>query len=320
MHIKNISIAFLFLLVLSIASCSPAVPYNQMPGMDGGNSNYRATADAALAAAQWQEAGLTGTAQAPIIHVTETAAALAMQQQLWTATAQSVQETQIAASTGTAQSISITGTVAAVNAQSTAIANASMRDTLVLERQKNNNAFWAVMGQVAPLLILVLAVGGVLLGYTVIARKQQYQTVEVDDRGNVKPILNVRDGTYTDPDRNPNYRGAVSDALLKEFLLWMLQKRFGFNPSLPQITAARQDATTERDQMIDLATRGLPATSAEQKDMKKLAGQGMMKQLTDSNLQSRFRILDGEANPELGVIDGQIVQVLDNDWQEAEKQ
>jgi hypothetical protein len=194
-----------------------------------------------------------------------------------------------------------------------------MRDTLILQRQASNNAFWATMGQVAPLVGLALLVGGVLLGYTWIARKQQFQTVEVDERGNVKPILNVRDGTYTDPDRNANYRGAVSDAMVKEFLLWMLQKRFGFQPSLPQITAARQDATTERDQMVDLATRGLPAPSAEQKEAKKLAGQQMAKQLTDSNLQSRFRILDGEASPEIGVIDTEIIQVLDTEWREAEK-
>jgi hypothetical protein len=72
--------------------------------------------------------------------------------------------------------------------------------------------------------------------------------------------------------------------------------------------------------MIDLATRGLPATSAEQKDMKKLAGQQMMKQLTDSNLQSRFRILDGESNPEISEIDADIIQALDAEWKEAEKQ
>ena len=319
MNTKQLLIALLFVLLLAVASCSPSVPYDQMPGMGGGNSNYRATADAALAAAQWQEAAQTATAGAPIIRITETAAALAMQQQLWTVTAQSVQQTQIAGVTATAVSIDTTATVAQLNAESTAVANAAMRDTLELERQKNNNAFWAMMGQVAPMLALALVTGGVLLAYVTIARKQQYQTVEVDERGNLKPILNVRDGTYTDPDRNPNYRGAISDDVLKAFLLWMLEKRFGFRYGLPEITAARQDAATERDQMIDLATRGLPATSSEAKEAKRLAGQQMMKQLTDSNLQSRFRILDGESI-DLGVIDNQIVQVLDAEWTEAQKQ
>lgn len=313
---KRILIALLFLIFLAIVSCAPAVPYDQMPGA---GSNYRATANAAMEAAQWQEAAQTATANAPIIHVTETAAAFAMQQQLWTATAQSAQETQTAAAVGTANSISITATVAQMNAVNTAIANAAERDTLVLERQKSNNAFWAVMGQMAPLVALALTVGGVLLLYTWMSRKQQYQTAEVDERGNVKPILNVRDGTYTDPDRNPNYRGNISDDVLKEFLLWMFQKKFGYRPSLPELTAARQDATTERDQMIDLASRGLPATTAEAKETKKLAGQQMMKQLTDSNLQSRFRVLDGEAS-EVGFVDAEIVQVLDSDWKEAEKQ
>ncbi len=50
--------------------------------------------------------------------------------------------------------------------------------------------------------------------------------------------------------------------------------------------------------------------------MKKLAGQQMMKQLTDSNLQSRFRILDGESNPEIGEIDADVIQALDAEWKE----
>src|SRR5690242_1119882 len=125
MRIKHLLILLLFLFLLAIASCAPAVPYDQMPG----SSNYRATADAALNQAQWQEAAQSATAQAPIVRITETAAALAMQQQLWTATAQSVQETQIAAATGTANSINITATVAQLNAQSTAISNSAMRDT-----------------------------------------------------------------------------------------------------------------------------------------------------------------------------------------------
>ncbi len=227
MHRKQSFIGLLFLLLLVIVSCTPAVPYDQMPSM-GGNSNYRATADAALVAAQWQEAGMTATAQAPIIHVTETAAALAMQQQLWTATAQSVQETQVAAATGTANSISITATVAAVNAQSTAISNAAMRDTLELQRQQSNNAFFTQLGQMAPLLILALAVGGILLGYTIIARKQQFQVLEVDDRGNVKPVMNIRNGTYTDPDRNPNYRGHVSDDVILSFRVMAPRKELWF--------------------------------------------------------------------------------------------
>jgi hypothetical protein len=317
MRITQIFIVLLFLLLLVIASCAPLVPYDQMPG----GTNYRGTADAALQQAQWQEAAQTAQAQAQFVNITQTAVAFGMQQQLWTATAQSVQETQVAAATGTANSISITGTVAAVNAQSTAISNAAMRDTLELQRQQSNNAFFAQLGQMAPLLMLALAVGGILLGYTIIARKQQFQILETDERGNVKPVMNVRNGTYTDPDRNPNYRGPVSDDVLRAFMLWVLERNFGFRyPSLPEITPARQDATTERDQMIDLATRGLPATSAEQKDMKKLAGQQMMKQLTDSNLQSRFRILDGESNPEIGEIDADVIQALDAEWKEAEKQ
>jgi hypothetical protein len=84
------------------------------------------------------------------------------------------------------------------------------------------------------------------------------------------------------------------------------------------VTAKRQDEMTQRDQLLDLASRGVPEPGTAKKEVKKLAGQEMMKQLSVSNLQSRYKILDSSANG-LEVIDGQIIQVLDTDWKEAEK-
>jgi hypothetical protein len=99
----------------------------------------------------------------------------------------------------------------------------------------------------------------------------------------------------------------------------MFEKKFGIPPQLPPVTAARQDAATERDQMIDLATRGVPGSSPETREMKKLAGQQMVKQLSGSNLASRFRILDGSAANNTDVIDGHVIEVLDQEWKDAVK-
>jgi len=128
------------------------------------------------------------------------------------------------------------------------------------------------------------------------------------------PVLNIVDGTYTDIDRSPNFQGQLKAGLINRWA----ETKLNLPPLLPAITAERQDAVTERDQMIDLATRGLPG---EQKSeaRKQLAGQEMIKQLSDSNLESRFKILDGATN-HLEVIDGVIVQELDSSWKEAKKE
>src|SRR6266498_5335092 len=136
---KNLIIILLFLLlVAAVAACTPAVPYDQMPRGDlytGANGN-RMTAAAALQQAQWQEQALTATAGAPIVHITETVAAMAIQQQYWTVTAQSIQETQIAAQTQTAMSwtptpnATSTAAFALLNAQSTQMANQAIEDNL----------------------------------------------------------------------------------------------------------------------------------------------------------------------------------------------
>ena len=79
MHTKRA--ALLLLLIFVIASCAPAVPWDQMPGSDLYSSaqGSRMTADALMRQAAWQEQALTATAQAPIVRITETAAAITVQ-------------------------------------------------------------------------------------------------------------------------------------------------------------------------------------------------------------------------------------------------
>lgn len=314
---------WIFALLVLLAACSPAVPYEQMPGSDlySGANGSRMTAAAALQEAQWQEQALTATAGAPIVHITETVAALAIQQQLWTVTAQSIQETQIAAATQTASywtptpNATSTAAFAALNAQSTMIANNVQRDNLELARQQVMNDFNAkVVAYSWVIVVLVLA-----LALMWITRRTRYQAAKVDARGNVLPILDIAEGTFTDIDRSPNHRGSVSNAVLARILTWWIEQKLGIPPQLPAVTAERQDKVTESDQMIDLATRGLlPDTTTETRKRKDQAGQQAMKQLSPPTLGSRFMVLDGETS-NLDVIDSQIIQVLDMDWKEAQK-
>jgi hypothetical protein len=276
--------------------------------------NSKATADAALQQAYYQSQFLTATAEAPIIRITETAAGMIYQQQMWTATAQSVQSTETAAMTQTAMSwtstpnATITAVFVMAAAEATQIANNTERDKLELERQRDNNDFKAKLPTYS--FVIVILVLAIILMF--VSRRERYRPIPVDARGNPLPMLDVVEGTATDVDRNPNYRSDLRDGLLKQWL----RRRLDLPPLLPEITAKRQDETTQRDQLLDLGTRGLPGGNQNQSSSKRLAGQEMMKQLSDSNLQSRFRILDEETS-QLNAVNGEVIQVLDQDWKEV---
>jgi hypothetical protein len=300
------------LLLLTACVSAPA----GSPDLYSDAVSSRSTADAALQQAQAQELFLTATAQAPIIRITETAAGLVYQQQMWSATAQSVQGTQVSAMTQTAMAwtptpnATQTAVFVMLAAEGTQIANNTERDKLALERQRDINDFKAKLPAYSfAIVVLVLAI--VLM---FVSRRERYRPIPVDTRGNPMPMLDVVEGTATDVDRNPNYRSDLRDDLVKQWL----RRRLDLPPLLPEITAKRQDETTQRDQLLDLGTRGLPGGTQNQSAAKRLAGQEMTRQLSDSNLQSRFRILDEETS-QLNAVNGEIDQVLDNDWEEAGK-
>lgn len=274
--------ALVIVLVFVLVACSPAVPYDQMPGSDlyGSANSNRMTADAAIRLAQMQEQALTATAQAPIVRITETAAAVAVQATQAQATSQAGLQTQQAALSATAiwftptPNATQTAAFAALNAEGTLIANNLERDRLALERDQTNNAFKATMGQMVPLLALVVMVGGILLLYTIISRRMRYQAAQVDARGNPLPILDLVDATFTDIDASPNYQGPVSTATLVQILAWLVKKKLGM-PMLPDVTPERQDPVKHRDQLLDLATRGLPAPAKNEESRKAKAGEMM---------------------------------------------
>lgn len=300
------------ILLLALSACTTPMPASQDLLVSAEQS--RLTAEAAQDLAESQARYLTATAEAPIMRITETAAAFAMEQQYWTITAQSVQSTETAAMTHTAAAWTLTpnatttASFAMLNAQGTQIANNLERDRLELERQQKNNEFWRLMPGISFAVVALMAVMFVF----VYVRKQRYQPASVDARGNFLPIIDVVDGQITDVDRNPNHKGSLGNDLLRRYIEHKLQ----LPAPVPQITAERQDATTERDQMIDLATRGLPMQKDEGR--KALAEKAVAGQLSAPNMQNRFRLLNGDTN-NLDVIDGEIIKVLDNEWKEGEQ-
>jgi hypothetical protein len=267
---RKLMIVLFVLLIL--AACAPAVPYNQMPGNDlyGGANGSRMTADAALRQAQWQEQAMTATAAAGIAPMTQTSAALAVAGTQAASTSTAGVQTQAAAATQTAiwwtPTPNLTATLDAI-----AIEAAQTQTTLLLEREKQNNEFNRLKGPIALVLAALMAVWVMML----ITRRQRFQAAKVDARGNVLPILDVVEGTVTDPDRNPNYKGSMSSDWKIRILAHWVKKNWGVELMLPEVTAQRQDAVTFRDQMIDLAVRGLPAPSKSEDSKKAKVGEMM---------------------------------------------
>jgi hypothetical protein len=157
-----------------------------------------------------------------------------------------------------------------------------------------------------------LIVGVTLILVMVAVRKARFQSVQLDPRGNVIPVLDIVKSTVTDPDSNPNYRSHTADDLLRRLVELYLEKKYGYRPDLPAITDKRQDLTKERDQMLDLATRGLPGSTINQK---RLPAPQLPPLLMASSLESRFKILNDTSD--LDVIDADVIKVLDNDWKEG---
>lgn len=283
-------------LVLVLAACVPVSTATQRDLFIDAQS-ARGTADSA-------ERFLTATAEAPIIHITETAAGLIVvgTQNAMNLTSTAVQWTPTASPVPTitlTPTPNATGTLGAIQlaAQSTQIAND-------LEIKGSQKALWKIAPALSfAVFILVLAI--VLMFQS---RRERYRPMQVDERGNLLPLIDVVDGKVTDVDRNPNYQGDLGKTIFEQWL----RKKLDLPPLLPPITPERQDATTTRDQLSDMAIRGLPGgPKAERKQL--AAGLETM----TPHLESRFRLMDDTTN--LDVIDAEIIQVLDHDWKETEQ-
>ena len=242
----------LFLIAVLVASCSTGTPATAFdPNLSAVQSQL--TAEAAQNQAQLYSAMATGTAAAPIIAITQTAAAqqidatstaqaLAYQQQAWTITAQSVQSTETAAMTATARAWTPTpnATMTAVFAQSyadaTRVANEITLNNLEVERARDSNVAKVVITYGGAIVLMIL----IVIGFYQFLRVKAFVPHQVDERGKVIPMINVIDGTAFDIERSANGMIGTTQKFLAQ---------------LPKITAERQADVTELAQKVDMFTR-----------------------------------------------------------------
>jgi hypothetical protein len=207
----------------------------------------QATMEAALSTASAIQLNATATAYAPTQQAAETATERAWVMAGWTATA-AVEQTALSwNTTATAQAWTptpdFTATVqsAKAAAQATALHGEAVSVELAVERERMMNKVQAV----APWLALSAAL---IVGLVIAFRWSQVRPVLRDARGDA-PLL-VIEGKVYDADRNP----------------YPLADFSGKKPQIPALTNPEmQSATTARDQMIDLATRGGQAQSNPQR-------------------------------------------------------
>ena len=268
-----------------------------------GNIQAQATLDAMQATSQAISANLTAVAYAPTREAAETATERAWMMTGWTATA-SVEQTATAASgtaiqqawsaTATQRAIDITATVdaAAAGAQATALHGQAVSVELAIERERMMNKVQAA----APWGFLFIAFVFVLV---VAFRWSKIRPIQRDARGDA-PLL-VIEGKIYDADRNP----------------YPLVDLSGPKPSIPALTAPEmQAATTARDQMIDLATRGTQGQATPQRKAiaQRMAAQNMLPP------PAQIRVLAPEqARPLLGdVIPGIVRDAIETDLTSSE--
>jgi hypothetical protein len=279
-----------------LATPSPVVTPD-MYDLALGNIQAQATLDAMQATSQAISAELTATAYAPTQQAIETATERAWQITGWTATAAVEQTVTSANGTATAQAWTatpnFTATVesAQAAAQATALHGEAVSVELAIERERMMNKVQAVV----PWGVLIVAFVFVLM---MAFRWSKVRPVQRDMRGDA-PLL-IIDGKVYDADRNP----------------YPLVDLSGKKPQIPALTSPElQSATTARDQMIDLATRGSQGQTPHRKALaQKISTQNILPQ------PAQVRVLPPEqARPLLGdVIPGIVRDAIETDLNEEE--
>ena len=237
---------FFFALILVAYSTASATPDDEALSL--ANVQAQSTLQVLQATSQVIAANLTRTAIAPTIEAHQSATAQAWLFTSWTATASIDQTATAASGTATQQVVQATNTqrvldntatvaAAAVSAQTTALHGQSVSVELAVERERLMNNVWAVTPWAALVLVLIALV-------VVLVRRSRVRPIWRDERGDA-PLLIV-DGVIYDADRNP----------------LPLLDMSGKKPAIPALVdSALQAATTMRDQVIDLVSRGKTFTT-----------------------------------------------------------
>jgi hypothetical protein len=241
---------FLLLFLAACAASSPTsypahTPDPLQPYMDANAS--KGTAIAAVATAEYFSSQLTATM--------ETRNQIGTQQ---AASANALATERAWNATSTADSILATGTASAVAQQAiwtqramdiTATANSAAVMAFATEqysRARNNELSIQrkeMMNSVAAVVPWSVGVGTLAIMLLVLVRWSRVRIIRRDPRGDAPLLLNVVDGIAYDFDRHPTSTGGLQREDIK---------------LLPKFSASDHTQTAERDQMLDLATRGFP--------------------------------------------------------------
>jgi len=249
--IRNVFLfAFLFLLLTACAAPTQTIYPSYTPDpiqayVDANAS--KGTAVAAVATAEYFSMQLTATVESR----NQIGTQQAMQSQ-----AQATERAWHA--TSTADSILAAGTASAVAQQAiwtqramdvTATANSASVQAFATEqyaRARSNELSIQrkeMMNSVAAVVPWGVGVGTLVIALLVLVRWSRVRIIQRDQRGDSPLLLNVVDGVAYDFDRHPTSTGGLQRQDIK---------------LLPKFSASDHTQTTERDQMLDLATRGFP--------------------------------------------------------------
>jgi hypothetical protein len=132
--------------------------------------------------------------------------------------------------------ITATADSAAVQAFATEQYAQSRTNELSIQRKE-------MMNSVAAVVPWGVGVGTLAIMLLVLVRWSRVRIIQRDPRGDAPLLLNVVDGVAYDFDRHPTSTGGLQRQDIK---------------LLPKFSASDHTQTAERDQMLDLATRGFP--------------------------------------------------------------
>ena len=268
--------ALLLSLFLLLTACVPAEQathaYTPDPAQAFVDANAsQATAQAAVATAQFYTGQLTATVEAQhavaterawLVQSTQHAAEITSTARAWEATTTADSLASANQSTATQHALNITATTDAASASTyaTAMAGEAISVELAIQRQRMMNKMWAV----TPWAVLLATLAFLIF---LILRWSQVRPIQRDPRGDA-PLLIIGGRVY-DADRNPYPLLDVSNK----------------TPQIPALVPPElQESTTARDQMIDLATRGaLDAPNSERR-------REVAKQMTDQSLPALSKV------------------------------
>jgi len=260
--IRNVFLfAFQFLLLTACAAPTQTIYPSYTPDpiqayVDANAS--KGTAIAAVATAEYFSMQLTATVEARnqiatqqefSLQATQQAANILATERAWnaTSTADSVQAAVIATGTASAvaqqaiwtqraMDITATANSASVQAYATEQYSHARSNELSIRRKE-------MMNSVAAVVPWGVGVGTLVIALLVLVRWSRVRVIQRDQRGDSPLLLNVVDGVAYDFDRHPTSTGGLQRQDIK---------------LLPKFSASDHTQTTERDQMLDLATRGFP--------------------------------------------------------------